>query len=400
MIRLNENFLELKENYLFTEIAKRTKNYVKEHGDAKVIKLGIGDVSLPLTSCVVKAMHEAVDELSKKDTFKGYGPEVGYSFLREKIVEWDYKKYGIEFDKHEVFISDGIASDIGNMGDLLDINNVVAITNPVYPEYFDVSIMTGRNNIVYIPYSAENNFTPKLPDRKVDLIYMCMPNNPTGTTLTRDELQIWVDYAIENKALILFDGAYERFIEDDNVPHSIYEIEGSKKVAIEFRSFSKTAGFTGIRCGYTVVPNEVIAYNKNNEEIRLNPLWNRRQCTKFNGTSYISQKGAEAIYSEEGQKEILENIAYYKRNGRLIRESLENLGYQVFGGINSPYIWFKVPNGYDSWAFFDKMLNEINVVGTPGSGFGNQGEGYFRLSSFASYEDTIEAMERMKNLKI
>ncbi len=396
MIRLNENFLNVNENYLFTEIVKRTNDYKKNHPDADIIELGIGDVTLPIADCVIKAMHNAVDELSNIDTFVGYGPEIGYGFLREKISEWDYKKIGIQIDKNEIFISDGIATDIGNFGDLLSVDNVVGIANPVYPEYLDVSIMAGRKNIVYIPFSDENNFTPKILKGRMDLIYLCMPNNPTGTSFTRNELKKWVDYAMENKSLILFDAAYERFIEDEDVPHSIYEIEGAKNVAIEFKSFSKTAGFTGIRCGYTVVPKEVVAYDTNGNEINLNPLWNRRQCTKFNGASYISQKGAEAIYTEEGQKQIDENIAYYKRNCKLIREGLIESGYKTFGGINSPYIWFKVPNGYTSWDYFDLLLNKINVVTTPGSGFGTEGEGYLRLSSFGSYEDTLEAIERIK----
>ena len=396
MIRLNDNFLNVNENYLFTEIAKRTNDYKKNHPDADIIKLGIGDVTLPIADCVIKPMHNAVDELSNKDTFVGYGPEIGYGFLREKISEWDYNKIGIQIDKNEIFISDGIAADIGNFSDLLSVDNVVGIANPVYPEYLDVSIMTGRKNIVYIPFYDGNNFMPEIPKERMDMIYLCMPNNPTGTSFTRKELKKWVDYAIKNKSLILFDAAYERFIEDENVPHSIYEIEGAKNVAIEFKSFSKTAGFTGIRCGYTVVPREVVVYDTNENEINLNPLWNRRQCTKFNGASYISQKGAEAIYTEEGQKQIDENIAYYKRNCKLIREGLIESGYKTFGGINSPYIWFKVPNGYTSWDYFDLLLNKINVVTTPGSGFGTEGEGYLRLSSFGSYEDTLEAIERIK----
>ena len=396
MIRLNDNFLNVNENYLFTEIAKRTNDYKKNHPDADIIKLGIGDVTLPIADCVIKAMHNAVDELSNKDTFVGYGPEIGYGFLREKISEWDYNKIGIQIDKNEIFISDGIAADIGNFSDLLSVDNVVGIANPVYPEYLDVSIMTGRKNIVYIPLYDGNNFMPEIPKERMDMIYLGMPNNPTGTSFTRKELKKWVDYAIKNKSLILFDAAYERFIEDENVPHSIYEIEGAKNVAIEFKSFSKTAGFTGIRCGYTVVPREVVVYDTNENEINLNPLWNRRQCTKFNGASYISQKGAEAIYTEEGQKQIDENIAYYKRNCKLIREGLIESGYKTFGGINSPYIWFKVPNGYTSWDYFDLLLNKINVVTTPGSGFGTEGEGYLRLSSFGSYEDTLEAIERIK----
>ena len=398
MVKVNENFLDIDENYLFTEIVNRTKKYKELHPSANIIKLGIGDVTLPLAPCVIEAMHNAVDEYTQRATFKGYGPEIGYSFLREKIVEWEYEKRGIHLDKSEVFVSDGIAPDIGNFGDLLSVDNSVGIANPVYPEYLDVSIMSGRKNIFYIPFSAKNNFTPDLPSQKVDIIYLCMPNNPTGTAMKKQELKKWVDYAIENKSLILFDAAYERFIEENDIVHSIYEIEGAKKVAIEFKSFSKTAGFTGIRCGYTVVPKEAVAYNEKGEEIYLNKLWNRRQCTKFNGASYISQKAAEALYSENGQIEINENIKYYKRNCNIIREGLKTCGYEVFGGVNSPYIWFKVPKGFTSWEYFDYLLDKANVVTTPGSGFGSEGEGYIRLSSFGSYEDTIEAIERIKKL--
>ena len=399
MIKINENVLQINDNYLFTEIAKRTENYKQSHPNADIIKLGIGDVTLPLADCIIEAMHKAVEELESKDSFKGYGPEIGYKFLREKIAEWDYKKLGIDISEDEIFISDGIASDIGNFGDLLSIDNTVGIANPVYPEYLDVSIMSGRNNIVYIPFSEKNNFTPEVPKEKVDLIYLCMPNNPTGTALSKEELKKWVDYAINNKSLILFDSAYEKFIERENVPHSIYEIEGAKKIAIEFRSFSKTAGFTGIRCGYTVVPNEATAYNSKNEIVKLNPLWNRRQCTKFNGASYISQKAATAVYTEEGQKQITENINYYKQNCKIIRNGLIEAGYSVYGGIDSPYIWFKVPKGYTSWEYFDLLLDKANVVTTPGSGFGTEGENYLRLSSFGSYENTTEAINRIKNIK-
>lgn len=396
MIKLNENFLNVKQNYLFTEIAKRTEDFKKLHPDADVIKMGIGDVTLPIAPCVIQAMHKAVDEFASKDSFKGYGPEIGYGFLREKIATWDYKNKGIDVDSSEIFISDGIAADIGNFGDLLSKDNTVGIANPVYPEYLDVSIMEGRNNIIYIPFSDKNNFCPKLPEEKIDLIYLCLPNNPTGTVLTHNELQKWVDYAIDNKSIILFDAAYERFIEDENVPHSIYEIENAKKVAVEFKSFSKTAGFTGIRCGYTVVPKEVVAYKENGEEVYLNSLWNRRQCTKFNGASYISQKGAEAIYSDEGQKQIDENIKYYKRNCKIIKEGLEQAGFTVYGGINSPYVWCRIPDNYSSWEFFDFLLDKANVVVTPGSGFGDEGEGFIRLSSFGNYEDTLKAVERIR----
>ena len=400
MIKLNENFLDVKQNYLFTEIAKRTEDYKNSHPDADIIKLGIGDVTLPMAPCVIKAMHDAVDDVSKKETFKGYGPEIGYASLREKIAEWDYQKRGLDFDSSEIFVSEGIAADIGNFGDLLSVDNTVGIANPVYPEYLDVSIMAGRKNIVFIPFSDKNGFTPNIPDEKIDLIYLCLPNNPTGTVLTHRELKKWIDYAIENKSLILFDAAYERFIEEDGVPHSIYEIEGAKKVAIEFKSFSKTAGFTGVRCAYTVVPKEAVAYKANGEEVKLNQLWNRRQCTKFNGASYISQKGAEAIYSIEGQKQIDENIKYYKRNCKILKEGLEEAGYKVYGGVNSPYVWLKIPEKYTSWEFFDKILDEANVVTTPGSGFGEEGEGFIRLSAFGNYEDTLRAIERIKKIKL
>lgn len=395
MINVNENFFDIKPSYLFSEVARKTEEYKRKHPEADVIKLGIGDVTLPIAKVAIEAMHKAVDEMASKETFKGYGPEIGYDFLKEKIAEFDYRKRGVELSKDEIFISDGINSDIGNFADILSLDNSVGIADPVYPVYLDTNILAGRKNITYIPFTAENNFTPELPKEKVDMIYLCMPNNPTGTALKRHELKKWVDYAIENKSLILFDGAYEVFIQEDDVPHSIYEIEGAKKVAIEFKSFSKTAGFTGIRCSYTVVPKEAVAYTKEGKETQLNPLWGRRQCTKFNGASYISQKGAEAIYTEEGQKEIKENIKYYQRNAKIIKEGLEKAGYEVYGGVNAPYVWLKVPNGDTSWEFFDKLLETKQVVGTPGVGFGSMGEGYFRLTSFGSYEDTLRAIERI-----
>lgn len=395
MVNVNENFFDIKQNYLFSEIARKTEEYKKNHPEANIIKLGIGDVTLPIAKVAIDAMQNAVLEMANKETFKGYGPEIGYDFLREKIAEFDYRKKGIELTKEEIFISDGINSDIGNFGDILSIDNSVAIVNPVYPVYLDTNIIAGRKNIIFIPFTAENNFMPEVPKEKVDMIYMCLPNNPTGTALKKTELKKWVDYAIENKSLILFDAAYEIFINEDDIPHSIYEIEGAKKVAIEFKSYSKTAGFTGVRCSYTVVPKEAVAYTKKGEEVALNPLWSRRQCTKFNGASYISQKGAEAIYTEEGQKEIKENIKYYQRNAKIIKEGLEKEGYQVFGGVNAPYVWLKVPEKYTSWEFFDMLLEEKQVVGTPGVGFGSEGEGYFRLTAFGSYENTIEAIRRI-----
>lgn len=362
MINVNENFLDVKQSYLFSEIAKRVETFKKKNPEADIIKLGIGDVTLPLVPKVIEAMHRAVDEMANTNTFRGYGPEQGYDFLREKIVEFDYKKRGIDIEVDEIFVSDGAKCDTGNIIDILGIDNKVAITDPVYPVYLDTNIMSGRKEITYMKSIAENNFTPELPKEDVDLIYLCMPNNPTGTTLTKEELKKWVDYAIDKKALILFDAAYESFIVEDNIPHSIYEIEGAKKVAIEFKSFSKTAGFTGVRCGYVVLPKEVMAYTENKEKISLNKLWNRRQCTKFNGVSYITQRAAEAIYNEEGQKQIKENIKYYQRNAKVIKEGLEKAGYEVYGGVNAPYIWLKVPKGYTSWEFFDMLLEKKHVV--------------------------------------
>ena len=403
MVKINENYLKLQDSYLFSTIAKKVADFQEKHPDKKVIKLGIGDVTLPVIPAVIKAMHQAVEEMGEKESFRGYGPEQGYDFLREKIVEWDYKKRGISVEKEEIFVSDGAKCDTGNFQELFDINNTIAITDPVYPVYLDSNVMAGRtgnfneetqkfDKVVYMPVTKENNFIPELPKEKVDLIYLCLPNNPTGTVLSKEELKKWVDYAKANKALILFDAAYEAFIVEENVPHSIYEIEGAKEVAIEFKSFSKTAGFTGIRCAYTVVPKEIQI-----EGVSLNSLWNRRQCTKFNGVPYITQRGAEAVYTEEGQKQIKENIEYYRENARIIREGLEKAGYTVYGGINAPYIWLKVPDGLTSWEFFDKLLEEKNIVGTPGSGFGPSGEGYFRLTAFGSRESTIEAMERIKD---
>ena len=409
MITINENYLKLQDSYLFSTIAKKVEEYTKNNPDKKVIKLGIGDVTMPIAPAVIEAVHKAADEMMKKETFKGYGPEQGYDFLREKIVEHDYKKRGIQIEKDEIFVSDGAKCDTGNVGEIFGKDNKVAITDPVYPVYLDTNVMAGRtgeynektdtyDGVVYMPATAQNNFVPELPNTKVDMIYLCLPNNPTGTVLTKQELTKWVKYAKENKAIILFDSAYEAFIQEDNVPHSIYEIEGAKEVAIEFRSFSKTAGFTGVRCAYTVVPKELRGYTKNGEEVSLNKLWNRRQCTKFNGVPYITQRAAEAVYSEEGQKQIKENINYYMENAKIILEGLKEAGYEVFGGKNAPYIWLKVPNGYTSWEFFDYLLEKANVVGTPGVGFGPSGEGYFRLTAFGSRENTKEAIKRIKEI--
>ena len=409
MITINENYLKLQDSYLFSTIAKKVEEFTKNNPDKKVIKLGIGDVTMPIVPAVIEAVHKAADEMMKKETFKGYGPEQGYDFLREKIVEYDYKKRGIQIEKDEIFVSDGAKCDTGNVGEIFGKDNKVAITDPVYPVYLDTNVMAGRtgeynektdtyDGVVYMPATAQNNFVPELPNTKVDMIYLCLPNNPTGTVLTKQELTKWVKYAKENKAIILFDSAYEAFIQEDNVPHSIYEIEGAKEVAIEFRSFSKTAGFTGVRCAYTVVPKELRGYTKNGEEVSLNKLWNRRQCTKFNGVPYITQRAAEAVYSEEGQKQIKENINYYMENAKIILEGLKEAGYEVFGGKNAPYIWLKVPNGYTSWEFFDYLLEKANVVGTPGVGFGPSGEGYFRLTAFGSRENTKEAIKRIKEI--
>lgn len=411
MIKINENFLDLQDSYLFSTIAKKVAKFQEENPEKKVIKLGIGDVTLPLVNACVEAMKKAADDLSKKESFRGYGPEQGYDFLREKIVEVDFKSRGIDIEKDEIFVSDGAKCDTGNIVDIFAKNNKVAITDPVYPVYLDTNTMSGRSgkfnsetgkyeNIIYMPCTSDNNFEPSFPSEVPDMIYLCLPNNPTGTVLTKDQLAKWVEYAKKNKSIILFDSAYEAFITEQNVPHSIYEIEGAKEVAIEFRSFSKTAGFTGVRCGYTVVPKEVKGYTESGEEITLNKLWNRRQCTKFNGASYITQRGAEAIYTEEGRKQIKENIAYYQENAKIIRRGLQEAGFIVYGGVNAPYIWLKLPNGVKSWDFFDNLLNEIAVVGTPGIGFGPSGEGYFRLTAFGSRENTIEAMERIKKLYI
>jgi len=410
MIKVNENFLNLQDSYLFSTIAKKVAEFQKNNPEKKIIKLGIGDVTRPIVPAVLDAMHKAVDEMGNTQTFRGYGPEQGYEFLREKIVRNDYEKRGVQISVDEIFVSDGAKCDCGNIGDILGIQNKVAITDPVYPVYLDTNVMAGRSgnfnsetgmyeNIIYIPATAENNFVPEFPSKVPDMIYLCFPNNPTGTTLSKTELKKWIDYARENKSIILFDSAYEAFISEEDVPHTIYEIEGAKEVAIEFRSFSKTAGFTGIRCAYTVVPKELKAYTENGKIVELNPLWNRRHGTKFNGVSYPVQRAAEAVYSEEGQKQIKENIMYYMNNAKIIKEGLIEAGFTVYGGTNAPYIWLKVPEGLTSWEFFDKLLNEANVVGTPGVGFGPSGEGYFRLTAFGTKENTVEAIERIKNMK-
>lgn len=397
MVKLNENYLNLKESYLFSDIAKRVAKFTEENPEKKVIRLGIGDVTKPLTKGVIEALHSGVEDMAKAESFKGYGPEQGYEFLRTAIKDY-YKRKNVNIELDEIFVSDGAKSDTGNITDLFAMDNVIMIPDPVYPVYVDTNIMNGRE-IVYIDANKENNFLP-MPDesKKADIIYICSPNNPTGACYNREQLKIWVDFAIKNNAIILFDSAYECFISDKSLPTSIFEIEGARKCAIEFCSLSKTAGFTGTRCGYTIVPKELIFESSNGTEMSLNRMWNRRQTTKFNGVSYIIQKGAVSVFSEEGMQMAKETIDYYKENAKIIAKTMEECNINYYGGINSPYIWFECPNNMGSWEFFDKMLNEIAVVGTPGVGFGKNGDGYFRLSSFGSKEATLEAMERFKTL--
>jgi len=405
MALINENFLKLQNNYLFSDIAKRVNSFKVTHPKAKIIRMGIGDVTQPLAPAVIEAMHKAVDEMAEKETFHGYGPEQGYPFLIDAVIKNDYASRGIALEPSEVFISDGAKSDCGNIGDLLRHDNSIGLTDPVYPVYVDSNVMSGRtgviedgrwSDVVYMPCTAENNFIPDLPSRRVDIIYLCYPNNPTGTTLPKEELKKWVNYALANDCIIMYDSAYEAYIRDNNIPHSIYEIKGAKKVAIEFRSFSKTAGFTGVRCGYTVIPKELNAFTLESERVPLNKLWNRRQCTKFNGTSYITQRGAEAVFSPEGKEQVKKTIDYYMTNATIMKEGLKECGFTVYGGDNAPYIWLKTPGRLNSWKFFDKLLYEVNIVGTPGVGFGPSGEGYLRLTAFGDRDDTLEAMARLK----
>lgn len=397
MSLINENFLKLQDSYLFSTIAKKVAKFTEENPKKEIIKLGIGDVTRPIVPVCIEAMHKAVDEIGTKEGFKGYGPEQGYDFLRDAIVKNDYKSRGIDVKKDEIFVSDGAKCDCGNIVDIFGKENKVAITDPVYPVYLDTNIMSGRD-VIYLPVTAKNNFMPELPKEKVDMIYLCFPNNPTGTVLTKEELKKWVDYAKANNSVILYDAAYEAFITEEKIPHSIYEVEGAKEVAIEFKSYSKTAGFTGVRCAYVVIPKELKGYTKDGKEISYNKLWNRRTCTKFNGVSYIVQRAAEATYSEKGKKEIKENINYYLENAKIIKKGLEKAGFTCYGGVNSPYVWLKVPDGMTSWEFFDELLEKANVVGTPGSGFGPHGEGYFRLTAFGTKENTIKAIERIKKV--
>ena len=405
MAQINDNFIKIPATYLFSEIAKRVTAHKDANPEVKVIRMGIGDVSLPLPDASVDAMIKAAEEQRHAATFRGYGPEQGYAFLREAIVMNDFTSKGIDIKEDEIFVSDGAKSDTGNIGDIFSVNNRVAITDPSYPVYVDTNAMGGRagepnaqnvwSNLVYLPCNTENNFVPALPVDKVDLIYLCYPNNPTGTTLTKEQLAVWVRYAKENGSIILFDAAYEAFITEENVPHSIYEIEGATEVAIEFRSFSKTAGFTGTRCGYTVVPKSLMGTSDTGEKVSLNKLWNRRHTTKFNGTSYVVQRAAEATYSPEGKLQVKRLIHFYTENARIIREGLVKAGYKIFGGVNAPYVWAKAPEGLGSWEYFDYLLKEKNIVTTPGAGFGLSGEGFVRFSAFGSREDTIEAMERL-----
>ena len=405
MAYVNENFLKLAPSYLFSDIAKKVAAYKEANPDKRIIRLGIGDVTQPLAPAVIEAMHKAVDEMAHVETFRGYGPEQGYDFLQKAIIENDFRPRGIELDTTEVFINDGAKSDTGNIGDILSVANKICVTDPIYPVYIDSNVMAGRagenvnglwSNVVYMPCNGDNGFAPSLPTEHVDVVYLCYPNNPTGTVITREQLKKWVDYALANDVLIMYDAAYEAYIQDENIPHSIYELDGAKKVAIEFHSFSKTAGFTGTRCGYTVVPKEVTAKTSTGEKIALNKIWLRRQCTKFNGTSYITQRAAEATYSAEGKKQIKATIAYYMNNARIMREAFAEMGITTYGGENAPYIWVKTPKGMTSWEFFDALLREANVVGTPGVGFGPAGEGYFRFTAFGKTEDCIEAMARVK----
>jgi LL-diaminopimelate aminotransferase len=408
MAKINENYLKLKAGYLFPEIGRRVREFVAANPGKEIIRMGIGDVTQPLTPSVIRAFHEGVEEMASLSTFRGYGPEQGYDFLREAIARHDYQARGVDISPDEIFVSDGSKCDTGNIQEIFGSDNRIAICDPVYPVYADTTVMSGKTGVcrangyfegvIYMPCNEQNSFLPELPAERPDLIFLCFPNNPTGTVASKEELKKWVDYASKNQCIILYDAAYEAFITDQAIPHSIYEIEGAKNVAIEFRSFSKTAGFTGTRCAFTVIPNELKAYDSNGEPHPVKPLWMRRQTTKFNGVSYPVQKAAAAIYSEEGAVEVKSVIAYYLENARIMRNSLIEQGFTVFGGINAPYVWVKTKNGLNSWEFFDLLLHEANVVGTPGSGFGPSGEGYFRFSAFAERNNVIKAMERLKSV--
>jgi LL-diaminopimelate aminotransferase len=404
MFKINDNYTKLPGSYLFSTIGKKVKAFTQANPEANIIRLGIGDVTLPLAPKVIEALHGAVDEMGNKETFKGYAPDLGYEFLRQAIADNDYRARGVDIALDEIFISDGAKSDSGNIGDIFAIDNKIAVCDPVYPVYVDTNAMAGRtgtydpgtekwSDVIYMPCTKESNFAPELPKETPDIIYLCFPNNPTGSTITKAELQTWVDYANKVGAVIIYDAAYEAYISEEDVPHTIYECDGAKTCAIEIRSFSKNAGFTGTRLGFTVIPKELVS-----DGVMLNSLWARRHGTKFNGAPYIIQKAGEAIYTEEGKKQTKEQIAYYMNNAKVIREGLASAGYSVSGGVNAPYIWLETPNHMTSWEFFDYLLNEANVVGTPGSGFGPSGEGYFRLTAFGTYEKTLEAIERIKRL--
>ncbi len=406
MARINDSYLKLQAGYLFPEIGRRVKEFTDANADAQVIRLGIGDVTLPLAPAVLKAFHEGVDDMAQGESFHGYGPEQGYDWLSQVIIDKAYKPLGVDLKTSEVFISDGSKCDCANILDIFDLGNKVAICDPVYPVYNDTNVMVGRTGqaddkgyyegIHYMPCTGANNFTPSIPSEKVDVIYLCYPNNPTGAVATKEDLKKWVDYALANDAVILFDAAYEAFITEAEIPHSIYEVEGARECAIEFRSFSKTAGFTGVRCGLVVVPEELMGTTADGAKYSFNKLWNRRQTTKFNGVSYPVQKAAAAVYSDEGWAQIKETIDYYMENARIIREGLTDAGITCFGGVNAPYIWLETPEGMTSWDFFDKLLNECHVVGTPGSGFGPSGEGYFRLSAFGDRANVETAVQRIR----
>jgi len=409
MIHINENYFKLQAGYLFPEIGRRVREFQKANPEADIIKMGIGDVTQPLAPSVIRAFHEGVDEMSKVETFKGYSPEQGYDFLREAIANNEYLSRGADIHPDEIFISDGSKCDTGNILEIFGNNNIIAVQDPVYPVYVDTCVMAGRtgnyqengyyDGLVYLPCTSENGFIPEIPKERVDIIFLCYPNNPTGTVASKTELKKWVDYALKNKSVILFDAAYEAYISDPDIPHTIYEIEGAREVAIEFRSFSKTAGFTGTRCAYTIIPKNLVATTSNGVEEAVHPLWFRRQATKFNGVSYPVQKAAAAIFTPEGKNEIKSTISYYMNNAGILREKLTKLGFQVFGGKDAPYVWVNSNRGIRSWDLFDKLLKEANVVGTPGSGFGPSGEGYFRFSSFAAHENVLIAMDRLNNLK-
>ena len=404
MFTINENYLKLQGNYLFSTIAGKVNEYMENNHEADIIRLGIGDVTQPIVPAIIESLHKAVDEMGTEEGFHGYGPEQGYAFLRETIAREDYKARDCVIEADEIFISDGAKCDVGNIQEILGIDNRVAICDPVYPVYVDTNVMAGRtgaynsvtngfDHLIYMPCTPMNGFVPELPNIIPDIIYLCFPNNPTGMTITKEGLQQWVDYANKNGSVILYDAAYEAYISEEGIPHSIYECEGARTCAIEMHSFSKNAGFTGLRLGYTVIPKEL-----QSNGISLHSLWNRRHGTKYNGAPYIVQRAGEAVYSETGRKQLSEQIAYYMRNAKTIREGLNSYGYTVYGGVNAPYIWWKVPNGKKSWQFFDELLEKVQIVGTPGVGFGVNGEGFFRLTAFGTYENTIEALERIKRM--